>query len=35
MTEISNHDVEAPDYDSEGHMDPTIHREDIEESGDD
>eukprot|EP00795_Rhopilema_esculentum_P013810 gene13810-4739_t len=35
VTEISNHDVEAPDYDSEGHMEPTIHREDIEESGDD
>ena len=29
VTEISNHEVEAPDYDTEGHMEPTIHREDI------
>jgi len=29
VTEISNHEVEAPDYDNEGYMQPSIHREDI------
>eukprot|EP00112_Aurelia_sp_Birch-Aquarium-sp1_P010071 Seg2170.2 transcript_id=Seg2170.2/GoldUCD/mRNA.D3Y31 product="hypothetical protein" protein_id=Seg2170.2/GoldUCD/D3Y31 len=35
VTAISNHDVEAPDYDSEGHMEPTIHREDMQEDDQD
>ena len=35
VTAISNHEVEAPDYDSEGHMEPTIHREDMQEDDED
>ena len=35
VTAISNHEVEAPDYDSEGHMEPTFHREDIKEDDED
>jgi len=30
VTDISNNEVEAPDYDRAGHMDPNIHREDLD-----
>eukprot|EP00794_Sanderia_malayensis_P017691 gene17691-19459_t len=35
VTELSNDEVEAPDYDHEGHMQPNIHREDIDDDDND